>query len=72
VTELEAVKIAQTIACENGWLWLPPVQARLYRRWFFGAPRWVIWTNAESLGINVRIVLDDRDGYVLEKGFTPR
>jgi len=72
VTELEAVEIAQTIARGNGWLWLPPVQARRYRPWFFGAPRWVIWTNAESLGVNVRVVLDDRDGRVLEKGFMPR
>jgi hypothetical protein len=32
----------------------------------------VIWSNAESLGMNVRVVLDDRDGRVLEKGFMPR
>ena len=72
MTEQEAVGIAQTIAQRSGWLWLPPVQARRYRSWLIGAPRWVIWTNAQSLGMNVRIVLDDRDGLVLEKGFMPR
>jgi hypothetical protein len=72
VTEQEATDIAYTVARGSGWLWLPPVRARRYRPWLVGAPRWVIWTNAESLGMNVRVVLDDRDGRVLEKGFTPR
>jgi hypothetical protein len=38
----------------------------------FGRARWEVWTNADSLGSNVRIVIDERTGQILEKRFLPR
>jgi hypothetical protein len=72
LTQSEAVAVAHQIAVEHGWPWLLPVSARRVRPWFFGKPQWVIHTNAESLGMNVHVVLDDGNGAVLEKGFSPR
>jgi len=72
MTEQEAIGIARAVAQRNEWPWLAPEQARRFRPWLFGAPCWEIRTNAQKMGMNVRVVLDERSGRVLEKGFIPR
>lgn len=73
VTADEALNLARAVAAAEGWPWQEPVQVRRQRRWlFFGSARWEIWTNADSLGSNVRIVIDDASGEVEEKHFLPR
>ena len=39
---------------------------------FFGAAYWSVWTNADSLGMNVSIEIDDATGQVRRKAFLPR
>jgi hypothetical protein len=39
---------------------------------FFGVAHWEVWTNAETLGMNVRVEIDDSTGKVRHKAFLPR
>jgi hypothetical protein len=57
----------------EGWPWKEPARVRRLRVGIlFGRARWEVWTNADSLGSNVRIVIDERTGQILEKRFLPR
>jgi hypothetical protein len=71
MNESEAVEHARRIASDNGWTWLEPVDVRRRGGWLARA-RWIVVSNASHRGMNVRVVLDDRSGSVLEKGFLPR
>ena len=69
----EALGLARAAAISEGWPWQEPVRVRRQRAWlFFGRTRWEIWTNADSLGSNVRIVIDEATRQVEEKRFLPR
>lgn len=73
MTADEALNLARAVAAAEGWPWQEPVRARRQRAWlFFGSTRWEIWTNAESLGSNVCVVIDEASGEVKEKRFLPR
>jgi len=72
MTEKDAVERAKAIAESEGWPWIEPVRANGFRRLFSGEKRWRVTSNCRNRGMNVRIVLRDVDGSVLEKGFLPR
>jgi hypothetical protein len=73
VTADEALIAARATAAAEGWPWREPVQVRRKRSWFFFGPaRWEVWTNADSIGSNVRIVIDEASGEVQEKRFLSR
>ena len=73
MTADEALGLARAAAAGEGWPWQEPVRARRQRAWLlFGPARWEILTNADSLGSNVRVVIDEATGGVLEKRFLPR
>lgn len=69
----DAVRIARVVADEQGWPWQEPVEVIRRRSFvFFGAVSWEVRTNAECLGMNVSVEIDDATGRVLRKGFLPR
>ena len=73
LTEDKAIALARQVAYGQGWPWLEPVRARLQRSGFSTGPSvWVVTTNDEFRGMNVRIVLDAYTGDVREKGYIPR
>jgi hypothetical protein len=73
VTADEALDLARTVAAAEGWAWQEPVRVRRQKSWiFFGPASWEVWTNAGSLGCNVRIVIDDGSRQVVVKRFLPR
>jgi hypothetical protein len=73
VTADEALGLARATALAEGWPWQEPARERRQRAWvLFGRARWEIWTNADSMGSNVRIVIDEGTGQILEKRFLPR
>ena len=66
LVEEECTRIAREIADENGWTWRgTPV---VVKRWF----TWVVLSNAEKRGLNVRVTFRKRDGKVLFSGFCRR
>jgi hypothetical protein len=71
MTEDRVIEVARDVASAQGWPWLEPVRVRRRRRWF-RSPLWEVVSNSDALGMNVRIVVDDTTGRVLEKGFLPR
>jgi hypothetical protein len=73
VTADEALDVARAVAAAEGWPWQEPVAVRRQKSWiFFGSASWEVRTNAESLGSNVRIVIDEATGQVTDKHFLPR
>ena len=73
MTTEDALRIARAVAEEKGWPWLEPVMVSRRRAFlFFGAAHWEVRTNAGSLGMNVRVEIDDTTGKVRQKGFLPR
>ena len=72
MTAEQAITHAQAIALERRWLWLPPVRAVRRRAFFIGPARWEVWSNADTIGSNVRVVIDDVSGTVLTQTFLPR
>lgn len=73
MTADEALDLARSVAVAEGWAWQEPVRVWRQKSWlFFGSARWEVWTNAESRGCNVRVVIDDKTGRVVVKRFLPR
>ena len=72
MTEKDAVERAKAIATDEGWPWVEPIRAVGFRNMFLGEKRWRVMSNCQNRGMNVRIVLRDDDGSVVEKGFMPR
>jgi hypothetical protein len=73
MTESEAIAIAQSVAEQNGWPWGLPAHITYRKAWFKrNGGRWEIFSNANGLGAKIRVVVDDKTGLVLEKGFVGR
>jgi hypothetical protein len=72
MTRSEALDHARELAATRGWTWREPVVARWGRRWLLGRGCWTVLSNAESRGCNVRVVIDDATGDLIEAGFNPR
>jgi hypothetical protein len=72
MTKDEAVDRARQVAAERGLPWLEPAVAEWRRRWFIGPGRWTVVSNAAARGCNVRVLLDDGSGAVIEAAFNPR
>jgi len=72
MTREQAILQTQQIARENNWPCREPLHARRRRGFLWIRTRWVVVSNAEMRGCNVRIVFDDATGTVLEKAFLPR
>jgi hypothetical protein len=69
----EAISLAVDVAEAEGWTWLEPAIAKRKRGWiFFGPFIWHVLSNAESIGCNVRIEIDDTTGRIISKHFMPR
>ena len=72
ITKERAVAIAKEVALAENWPWQEPVHVRSTRVGFWGPRHWEVWTNAEMRGTNVRVVIDQATGTVLERWFLPR
>lgn len=72
MTKQEAVEKAQAVALARGWPWEAPVNIKRFRPFLLGSPRWEILANASARGCNVRIILDDATGEVVEAHYLPR
>lgn len=56
MNEAEALGRARDLCKREGLAWKEPVHVR-HRR-----GRWVVWTNADKIGGNVEIIVNDRTG----------
>jgi hypothetical protein len=72
MTEDQARQTARELAAERGWAWVEPVRVRAARAWWVGPLRWRVWSNHDSVGMNVHVELDDATGKVLSAHFLPR
>jgi hypothetical protein len=74
VTEFEAIEIARNIAATKGWPWKEPVHATFRQpSWLRrGAGIWEILSNADCLGCNVFVTVDEITGKAVLSGFRPR
>lgn len=67
VSKEEAVQIARRECEQRGLAWLEPVQ--VFRHY----GNWSVWTNADKIGGNVRVIVDSEEGQVVSvTGPTPR
>ena len=66
VSQSEALVIAQDECRKRGWPWLQPIEARARRG------KWIIHTNYESRGANVRLIIDQDTGEISEAAYMPR
>lgn len=71
MTEDRAVEVAETFAKNQGWPWLQPVTCRRRYRCLRGHV-YVVVSNVDSRGLNVRVVVDANDGTVLRATLLPR
>lgn len=70
MTEEEVVSIARAEAERQGWPWIEPVLVQSVGS--SGSSQWRVMTNTRYMGGNVSIVVDDRTGRVVSKGFARR
>jgi hypothetical protein len=63
--EAEVIAQAEGVAAEQGWTWQEPARARARLRQ--GRHVWVVESHAGSGGENVRVVIDDGNGAVVDK-----
>lgn|GEM_PF-894399 len=72
MTRDQAIRKARAIAMERGWRWREPVCVAERRDMVsFGRRRLEVWTNAGSIGANVRVVFDAQTGKVLRAVWYP-
>jgi hypothetical protein len=70
LTTERVLEIARTKVAERGWPWFGRIEVNRRRIWLlFGAYQWHVLTNADAIGANVRLVIDDRTGQVVNAGF---
>jgi hypothetical protein len=73
LTKEQAIVIAEAAARDNGWAWVQPVAARLRRTMvLFGSHRWEVRSNANCIGRNVFVVIDDKSAELVSSVFLPR
>lgn len=66
LTKEKAVQTAKEVAAKENWPWIEPVEVCSY----LGV--WIIYTNSEWMGMNVRIEVDKNTGKVIRAGYNPR
>ncbi len=65
------LEVARNVATACGWSWLEPVEISLES----GAPGdrvWLVHTNCQQRGMNIRIAIREKDFSVVRAGFLPR
>lgn len=73
ISEADAIRHARDLARERGWEWREPLRVSRYRPYvFFGRLCYEVRSNADSLGCNVRVVVDAEDGSVKDASWLPR
>jgi hypothetical protein len=72
MTRDRAIALAREVAMAKGWFWLEPVQAICFRRWWIGSKVWEVISNRDKRGMNVRIVINDMTGQIIENNFFSR
>lgn len=74
----EAISIAKDVARQNRWVWTGEIRATLHKPipvlgWIFRQrPYWRVMSNADDVGLNVVVAIDDRTRAVLRKKFGSR
>lgn len=71
MTANEALNLARRLATDRGWPWLEPVHVRKKRRWFRFCG-WIIYSNADCLGSNVQVEIDNATAKVVSAAYLPR
>ena len=72
MSNIQAIELAKQAAQASEWPWTGSIEATCHRRWYVGAKYWVVLSNADEMGMNVRIEIDDESGEIREKAFLPR
>ena len=69
----EARHLAADHAAAKGWPFSDPVEVRRRRGLLsWGAGCWIVTSNADARGSNVRVEIDARSGVVVASAFNPR
>jgi hypothetical protein len=63
--------VARELASQRGWPWLEPVEISLSSSGTAGR-EWTIHTNCHARGMNIRVVIRESDGSILQAGYLPR
>ncbi len=73
MTREQAIAIARRVADERGWPWTDPIHAKRRGGWLvFGRRRWEVRSNADMIGTNVYIVVDEATQHVITAVWLPR
>lgn len=72
MTNEEVLTIAKQAAISEGWSWKEPIRITKSRRFLFGTTRWIVISNSDKIGANVRVEIDEATGKILSKNYAPR
>ena len=72
MTSDQAIDRAKAFADARGWTWRELIHAETYCPWFVMPLRWRVVSNYDSIGMNVRVEIDDATGEVLVGNYIPR
>jgi hypothetical protein len=72
MTREEALAKARAFALQRCWTWSEPVHVQSFHPWWVGALRWRVRSNADAIGMNVWVEIDDRSGDVIKANFITR
>ena len=68
----EIIEIAKKALDEKGWSWKKPIIVRKLKKYvLFGPVMWKVWTNSNKKGRDVFILIDDKNGRILNISMTP-
>lgn len=70
MTEIEVIDIAMKVAEAEGWPWKEPIHTHYLN--IDGRVIWQVNSNANAIGQNVGVRIEDETGKVLNAGFAPR
>jgi hypothetical protein len=65
------LEIARNLSVERGWTWLEPVDIKRSSSGAAGRI-WTIRTNADEVGMNIRILIRESDGAILQASYLLR
>lgn len=73
ISREQAIDLARACAEERGWAWREPVRVSRSRAYvLFGGVRYEVWSSADRLGTNARVIVDGEDGTIVAAHWLPR
>lgn len=72
MTKEDALEKARVFVEQKGWPWEGTIRARRSRRWWIGSYIWEVHTNADYMGCNAWVTIDDNLEEVISSVYYPR